>query len=167
MKKQIVFFLSCFLVFLCESTYCQEKVYTSLEQALQNKDSVLYLNLKNQRIHRFPMEILQLKNLQKLSMSRNYLDTIPKEIAELKHLHYLDLSSNFIEQLPKEISTLPLDTLILWDNHIHGFDSSFALLPLKYLDLRAILMSRKEQKAILKLFPNARVRKDHPCNCGS
>jgi Leucine-rich repeat (LRR) protein len=166
MKKQMKYFLSLLFVLVSLNTYCQEKVYTSLEEALKNKDSVLYLNLKNKVIHHFPTGILQLKNLQKLSLSRNYLDTIPKELATLKHLHYLDLSSNFLTSLPAELSSLPLDTLILWDNQIHSFDSSFARLPLKYLDLRAILMTRKEQKAILQIFPNTRVRKDHPCNCG-
>ncbi|MCH3923416.1 MAG: hypothetical protein LKE30_00645 [Bacteroidales bacterium] len=166
MKKPIKYFLNLLLVFFCFNCYCQQKEYTSLEEALKNKDSVTCLNLKKQKIHHFPMEIMQLKNLEKLSLSRNYLDTIPKEIACLKHLHYIDFSSNFIESLPCEMSLLPIDTLILWDNQIRYFDSCFAYLPLKYLDLRAILMTRKEQKAIINLFPNARIRKDHPCNCG-
>lgn len=107
-----------------------------------------------------------MKNLERLDLSRNSLKEIPEEISSLKKLHYIKLASNYLTTLSSSISELPIDTLILWDNQIHSFDTSFSKLPLKFLDIRAISMTRKEQKAIKQLFPNAKIKKDHPCNCG-
>ncbi len=160
------FFLS--LLFSLVSLICfpQGLICNSLQEALQHKDSVITLVLKKQKLHSFPMEILELKNLERLDISRNFIKEIPPQIQQLKHLHYINAAQNLLSSLPKEISELHVDTLVLWDNMIRAFDTSFANLDLKYLDIRAIQMTRKEQKAIKELFPKARIRKDHPCNCG-
>ena len=158
----------CFLVLIliaC-SVYGQNGYYISLQQALKQPDSVVSLSLKHQKLKAFPSEILEFKNLQRLDLSRNYIRTIPQEISSLKHLHYVNFAQNNIDSLPLTMSSLPIDTLILWDTYIREFDTSFSSLPLKFLDLRAITMTRKEQKAIINIFPNAKIRKDHPCNCG-
>ncbi|MDO5759401.1 MAG: hypothetical protein Q4Q06_00080 [Bacteroidota bacterium] len=159
--------LNCFLSLLSLYAYAQGLTCYNIQEALQNKDSVTTLILKKQNLKEFPLEILSLSNLQRLDISRNYIDHIPKEIAELKQLHYLNAAQNMLSYLPKELASLPLDTLILWDNSIREFDESYKNTNLKYLDIRAIQMTRSEQKAIKKLFPKARIRKDHPCNCGS
>lgn len=157
------------IIFIVANAICfaQNGYYDNLSEALANKDSVVSLCIKKQKLTTFPMEILELRNLERLDISRNYISEIPQQINTLSKLHYLNAAQNYIKELPKEIAVLPLDTIILWDNMIRSFDSSFASLPLRYIDLRAIQMTRKEQKAIKNLFPKARIRKDHPCNCGS
>jgi len=161
------FLLNLWLCFAFFSVCAQGLTCYSLTEAMANKDSVTTLILKKQKIKDFPTEILTLKNLQRLDISHNYIKEIPKQIANLENLHYLNLAQNLLSSLPKEMSAMSLDTLILWDNGIREFDESFKNLNLKYLDLRAIQMTRSEQKAIKKLFPNTRIRKDHPCNCAS
>lgn len=160
------FLLSLLFCLVVELVFSQGLTCYSIDEALVHKDSVTTLILKKQKLQSFPLEILELNNLERLDISRNYIKEIPSKIQELKHLHYFNAAQNLLSSLPKEISQLPLDTLILWDNMIRAFDTSFANLELKYLDIRAIQMTRKEQNAIKKLFPKARIRKDHPCNCG-
>lgn len=155
-----------FSLAFCYCTIAQNGYYFSLQDAIANKDSVISLQLKKQYLKEFPKEILEMKNLERLDLSRNSLKEIPEEISSLKKLHYIKLASNYLTTLSSSISELPIDTLILWDNQIHSFDTSFSKLPLKFLDIRAISMTRKEQKAIKQLFPNAKIKKDHPCNCG-
>ncbi|MBQ9254307.1 MAG: leucine-rich repeat domain-containing protein [Bacteroidales bacterium] len=165
MRKK--FFLSIILSCCLSICYSQSLTCYSLEEALENKDSVATLILKKKKLKEFPMEILDLKNLQRLDISRNYIKELPKEIVSLQHLHYINAAQNLLSFLPKEMAQMQIDTLILWDNMIREFDEDFKNLNLKYLDLRAIQMTRKEQKAIKSLFPKTRIRKDHPCNCGS
>ncbi|MBR1770013.1 MAG: leucine-rich repeat domain-containing protein [Bacteroidales bacterium] len=160
------FFLNLFFLFLTSWIFAQGLTCRSLQEALENPDSVTSLILKKQKLKEFPSEILQLRNLERLDISRNQINEIPKEISLLTKLHYINAAQNYLSSLPVEMASMQIDTLILWDNMIRKFDTSFANLPLKYLDLRAIQMTKKEQKAILGLFPRTRIRKDHACNCG-
>lgn len=144
----------------------QGRTYKSLREALAEKDSVESLDLSRQGLTAVPIEILEFRNLKRLRLYRNKLDSVPVWLTSLEHLHYLDLSSNYIDSLDGRLSSLPLDTLVMWDNPIYSFPESFSDMDLKYLDLRAIQMNRDEQRAIRALFPNARIRMDHPCNCG-
>lgn len=162
-KKFSLSLIFCLVIEVC---FSQGLTCYSIQEALQHKDSVTTLILKKQKLQSFPLEILELRNLKRLDISRNSIKEIPPEIEKLSFLHYINAAQNFISSLPKELAQLPLDTLILWDNTIRAFDTCFQHTNLKYLDIRAIQMTRKEQKAIKKLFPKARIRKDHPCNCG-
>ena len=166
-----LFFVCTLLIYI--NVYSQDSTanggmhtFFSLEQAMKQPDSVISLTLKKQHLKEFPQEILQMKNLERLDLSRNSIKEIPAAIGELKKLHYVNFAQNYLTELPEEMAFLPIDTLILWDNQIRKFSESFKSLPLKFLDLRAILMTRKEQKAIKQIFPAAKIRKDHPCNCG-
>lgn len=160
------YLLNCFLCCLCLFVSAQGLTCYGIEEALQKKDSVTNLILRKQKLQKFPLEILSLKNLERLDISRNYIKELPIEISQLKRLHYLNVAQNFLSSLPAEMSSMVLDTLILWDNSIREFDESFKNLDLNYLDIRAIQMTRSEQKRIKQIFPNTRIRKDHPCNCG-
>ncbi len=156
------------VVILCFSAlYAQEGYFFSLEEALQKPDSVRSLTLKKKKLKEFPKEILQFKNIERLDLSRNSIKEIPKEIQSLKKLHYVNFAQNYLTTLPTEMADLPLDTLILWDNQIKEFDTVFQKTDLKLLDIRAISMTRKQQKAIKQIFPKAKIKKDHACNCGS
>jgi Leucine-rich repeat (LRR) protein len=144
-----------------------EGFFSNLDSALANPERVITLSLCRQRLKEVPQKISNLKNLQRLILYRNDLKSLPKELSYLHQLHYIDISSNYIDSLPKEMAALPLDTIIAWDNHIRSFPQEFSTLSnsLKYLDLRAIPMNKQEQKAIKELFPQAKTRMAHPCNC--
>ena len=163
-----IFVLSLFAAVLClfNTAFSQNGCFLSLQEAMKQPDSVRTLILKKQHIKEFPVEILQMKNIERLDLSRNSIKEIPSLIKELKNLHYVNFAQNYLTSLPEEMADLPVDTLILWDNQIRVFDQSFKKMKLKFLDIRAILMTRKEQRAVKQIFPDAKIKKDHPCNCG-
>lgn len=163
MQKIFCFLFNILLIF---EIFSQDFSKKSLKNLEKSKDSVECIILKNQNIKELPSEIYSYKNLKKLILSRNKIKHIPDSLSTLRNLHYLDLSSNYIDSLPPSLSELALDTLIMWDNPIYTLPKEFEKWDLKYLDLRAIQMNKDEQKYIKSLFPKARVRMDHPCNCG-
>ncbi len=163
MQKIFCFLFNILLIF---EIFSQDFSKKSLKNLEKSKDSVECIILKNQNLKEIPSEIYSYKNLKKLILSRNKIKHIPDSLSTLRNLHYLDLSSNYIDSLPSSLSELALDTLIMWDNPIYTLPKEFEKWDLKYLDLRAIQMNKDEQKYIKSLFPKARVRMDHPCNCG-
>ena len=163
MQKIFCFLFNILLIF---EIFSQDFSKKSLKNLEKSKDSVECIILKNQNLKEIPSEIYSYKNLKKLILSRNKIKYIPDSLSTLRNLHYLDLSSNYIDSLPPSLSELSLDTLIMWDNPIYTLPKEFEKWDLKYLDLRAIQMNKDEQKYIKSLFPKARVRMDHPCNCG-
>jgi Leucine-rich repeat (LRR) protein len=163
MQKIFCFLFNILLIF---EIFSQDFSKKSLKNLEKSKDSVECIILKNQNLKEIPSEIYSYKNLKKLILSRNKIKHIPDSLSTLRNLHYLDLSSNYIDSLPPSLSELSLDTLIMWDNPIYTLPKEFEKWDLKYLDLRAIQMNKDEQKYIKSLFPKARVRMDHPCNCG-
>lgn len=123
--------------------------------------------MSRNRLESLPSELFEFKDLKRLILSRNRLSGGLDSLALLPKLRYLDLSSNYIESLPESLALSSLDSLIMWDNPCYDFADCFSRLDLRYLDLRAIQMNRAEQKKIKAMFLNARIRMDHPCNCGA
>ncbi|RKR14799.1 leucine rich repeat (LRR) protein [Maribacter vaceletii] len=77
------------------------------------------LDLSNQNLTQFPLEIVNLKNLKKLNLSGNKIKHIPKEIERLKNLEQLDLSKNLINNFYSKICSLKkLKVLNLNNNQI-------------------------------------------------
>ena len=153
-------------LFFTTPLIAQTPCYKSLEEALKQKECVTCLDLSKKKLREIPSEIYQLENLEKLILTKNKIKHISDTLSTLQHLHYLDLSSNYIDTLPESLSTLPIDTLIMWDNPIYELPQDYAQWDLLYLDLRAIQMNKQEQNSIKQHFPQARIRMDHPCNCG-
>jgi Leucine-rich repeat (LRR) protein len=151
---------------LTTTLIAQKPCYKTLEEALKQKDCVKCLDLSKQRLKEIPSEVYQFPNLEKLILTKNKIKHIPDSLSQLHKLHYLDLGSNYIDALPATLSTLPIDTLIMWDNPIYELPEELSQWDLKYLDLRAIQMNKQEQNSIKQHFPQARIRMDHPCNCG-
>lgn len=151
---------------LTTTLIAQKPCYKTLEEALKQKDCVKCLDLSKQRLKEIPSEVYQFPNLEKLILTKNKIKHLSDTLSTLPHLHYIDLGSNYIYQMPLALSTLPIDTLIMWDNPIYELPQDYAQWDLKYLDLRAIQMNKEEQNSIKQHFPQARIRMDHPCNCG-
>jgi Leucine-rich repeat (LRR) protein len=141
--------------------------YNNLDSALSNPKQVITLDLSKQKLKEVPSKIILFENLERLILKRNRIKEIPKELSSLTKLHYIDISSNYINEIPKELSSLTLDTLIMWDNKLREFPLEYERMgqSLLYLDLRAIQMTKKEQKQIKKLFPKAKIRLAPYCNC--
>lgn len=82
--------------------------------------SVLILELKNNRLKLFPPDILKLKQLQTLKLDGNFLKELPDELFKgLEHLEILSVSDNMLLKMPKNLSYCKkLKVLNLSENHL-------------------------------------------------
>ena len=112
-----------------------EKI-TTVADALKQPDAVRYLDLFNRGLPSFPVEILALKNIERLSLRRNTVVTLPDSLASLTTLKWLDLGETGLTQLPAAVGTLPnLAALYLNDNALTELPGSLGDLPrLEYLN---------------------------------
>ncbi len=96
-----------------------------LKEALQNPTAVTSLNLDGAGLTEFPEGLLEMKNLEKLSLgyhvpnmaydypedyegkSPNRLSHLPKNFSKLKKLRQLDLNHNLFENFPEALCELP------------------------------------------------------------
>jgi len=190
----IIFFLNCFVSvqaqLLDSLTLDTLNSFTSIEEALKQPDKVIKLELRKKKLKVFPPEIFQFKNLQYLDISKNNLTEIPDSIELLTQLQYLDISKNklqvFSAKIGKlenlfylnlnnnEFSAIPvtignlikLRSFDLWSNNLDVFPESLSKLKsLRVMDLRAILISDKEQSRIKSLLPRATIHFSPSCNC--
>jgi Leucine-rich repeat (LRR) protein len=169
----------------------QEKIYTSINDAMKNPDEVYRLHLRKKRLEAFPEEIFQMKNLKELVLSKNRIKSIPAKIDELKYLEVLDCSNNqiatisdaighlenlthlilnrnFISYLPASMGDLKkIEYIDLWSNTIVELPAEMAKLKniLKELDLRVIYMSEIHQNNMKELLPNTKIHFSRTCNC--
>jgi Leucine-rich repeat (LRR) protein len=185
-------FLSCFAAGWAQPDYQLEgKLYTSLQEALAQPDSVVRLSLRRSKLKTFPPEVFLFPNLKELDLgsnkitvlpdnlgklekleilrlSRNRLVAVNKSVGDLKSLRYLDLGKNRISTLPYEIGNLrKLEFLQIWGNEVSVLPESISdLTALKWLDMRAILLTDSEREDILQLLPDAELLLSPGCNCG-
>lgn len=103
MKKNLILYL---LLYLGNYQLKAQNSYNDLEKALQNIEKVEILNLSNQSLTQFPLEIIKFKNLHTLNISQNELEDLPMEISQLTQLKILDVSSNHFQSFPKVILEL-------------------------------------------------------------
>lgn len=133
----------------CESFPPQkDSVFTSLKSAMENPQSVRYLDLSFEKIEFLPKEMEALKNLKWLDLSGNKLKRFPKELYKLTKLEDLDLSDNQIQiwepgisalsnlrkldmkenqlkHIPHELWSLNLVVVEFWKNPLSGIPSGF------------------------------------------
>ncbi|MEO0553897.1 MAG: leucine-rich repeat domain-containing protein [Bacteroidota bacterium] len=86
--------------------YSKYKVYKNLKKALQHKSRVKILHLQDKGLDKFPVEILELKELRVLNLYKNNIKEIPNDIDQLKKLERLELMKNKLSTLPESIVNL-------------------------------------------------------------
>lgn len=118
-----------------------KKVYTSIEEALAEKDEVTHLKLARKDWTVLPSDITLFKNLESLDLSRNpnlNLDNSIELLAELPNLKVLNLGWGNNRTLSDSIFKLQnLEVLNLRDNRLMALpDTFYSLQKLKVLNLR-------------------------------
>lgn len=93
------------------------KEYTNLEEALQNPEQIINLNLSNQKLTFGTIDWSKFINLENLSLKDDHLKEIPAGIMTLKNLKKIDLSGNDFKILPANFWALgSLEEVILNDD---------------------------------------------------
>jgi Leucine-rich repeat (LRR) protein len=200
-KKMKTVFITVLLIFGIEISFAQshlldsvslalEPEYTDLAEALKNPDNVIRLSLRKKKYKSFPIEILQLRNIQYLDISKNKIKELPDSIVVLKNLQYLIVSRTGLEALPKtigglknlihlnvnqnELQVLPysfgdlekLEVADLWSNNLDYFPESMTKLKnLRWMDLRNILIPAVHQENIQNMLPDTKINFSPACNC--
>lgn len=166
------------------------KASTSIEEALKHPEQVVKLELRKDKLTKFPDEIFKFTNLQYLDLSKNNIKSIPPEIGQLKNLQYFAIAKNNLEALPSQIGDLTnlyylninqndlyslpveiyllkkLKNLDLWSNNIDKFPNEIKNLEsLQILDLRSVGIPDSEQRKIKLLLPKTKIYFSPFCQC--
>ena len=179
---------------LSKEELSQQKIFTSLEDALREPDKVYRLTLKRlKKIDSLPEEIFLLKNLQELFVINSKLQTINKNINQLFYLQYLNVDKNRLVKLPDELTDLVhlknlvicrnmiyklpenigimtnLQEIIAWGNDLYSLPESIIVLAesLQILDLRQISFRRSEIEKIESQLPKTKILYTNLCDCQS
>ena len=99
-------FLLALLVITTYPALAEDKVHTSMEDALKTPDAVVALDLSGKGLRQLPDGISKLVNLKSLNLSSNELEVLSPEIGDLTNLESLDLSGNAVRCLPVEMKQL-------------------------------------------------------------
>ena len=187
-RKILIFIAICFVGMTVMAQ--RDRVYKSMKE-VRNVDSVYTLQLRFKRLRQIPPKVFEMRNLRRLDLGRNFIDSIPPEIGRLKNLEELDLRRNRIRAVPPEMGQLTnlrilnmsrnpildlpdemgalskLEELILWCTGVISFPPSFVALDgsLKLIDLRVCPLKWDDQEAIRELLPTPRKRWDYVCYC--
>ncbi|HOY28555.1 MAG TPA: leucine-rich repeat domain-containing protein [Flavobacteriales bacterium] len=81
-------------------------VFRDLSEALRTPHLVKRLDLSDQALQGFPIEVLRFTGLEELRLRRDGITDLPEGIGSLKNLRLLDLSGNPITELPAGIGEL-------------------------------------------------------------
>jgi Leucine-rich repeat (LRR) protein len=118
------------------SLVCIESNYSSIKDALENKENVFILNLNNLRFDvaekslvigtdgtkKLSTRIGEFPNLESLSMDINTIISLPAEMGNLKKLTLLSANLNKLSMLPAEMANLTnLKNLNLGKNNFQQF----------------------------------------------
>ncbi|MFK8103732.1 MAG: leucine-rich repeat domain-containing protein [Saprospiraceae bacterium] len=96
----------------------------NLRTALQHPAKTQELYIHGLVLSGFPKEILKLKQLRKLALTRNQLTSIPEAISQLTQLEELIVNENQLRELPASLKMLPkLKIVHLAQNEFSSFPS--------------------------------------------
>lgn len=119
--------------------------------------NLVTLNLSFNNITRLPLEIFALKKLQHLYLNSNQITELPKNLIvnNLKSLEYLDLSSNYLSIIPFWLGDLPqLQTLDISTNNFTTIPQSFS----KLINLINIILDEHEIEDMTSLINLPRLK---------
>jgi Leucine-rich repeat (LRR) protein len=106
--------------------YDEIKVYNRLDKALKHKEEVVYLNLSYKGLKEFPIDILELTNLETLILSFNGIKEIPSDIDTLTKLKVINLMNNPLEELPRSLANIKsLEKIYLNETMLEEEDVQF------------------------------------------
>ena len=110
--------------------------YFSLQDALENKSTATYLNLRGKNIDSIPPTIAALTQLESLILWDNKLKQVPDEIYSLPNLRYLSLRQNQFTTLSAAIKQARiLNSLEIQRNKIKALPTDIGKLKsLEYLN---------------------------------
>jgi len=109
-------------------SFAKEPVYSLMgidevreyaNRSVEVRDRVADVDLTEEGLTSFPMEVFKFKNLSNLYLRWNDIDSIPPEIGNLKYLRTLNIVHNNLSEIPPEIGNLVnLKKLYLDNNNI-------------------------------------------------
>ncbi|MCH8556129.1 MAG: leucine-rich repeat domain-containing protein [Schleiferiaceae bacterium] len=195
MKLRIekLFFILC-LSFLCLGlSKPDDGIFSSLEKALADPQSVKELRLKRKKLKSLPSEIDQFQHLKVLDVRKNQLTELPETLVncaqlevlllgknkftkipnvvfDCNNLQRLSLSSNKISHFPSEIQNLQqLAYLDFFDTYIEHLPiEALQKMPnLKELDLRRTFVFTPEAKAYNEVLPQLKIQSNPGCDCNN
>ncbi len=79
----------------------KEIVFTSIPDALEQKNKVYNLNIREQNFYSIPAEICVFPNLLNLNASKNKIMEIASEIKSMKKLKEINFHENQLKYLPE------------------------------------------------------------------
>lgn len=95
----------------------------------KNNFSLLYLSnnlqdldLSNNNLLFFPIEVIHLIHLKRLKLDYNYIKTLPLDIQKLLNLDFLSISNNNISALPENFKNLHLKVLNIGKNFVSDIE---------------------------------------------
>jgi len=122
-----------------------------LEEAMEDPDAVLKLDLRNRALSEIPSEITQFTNLQVLDLSGNELTSLPSAIGSLKNLKTLKLSENQFTNVPYAVCKLKnLKELYLNGNKISKISNEINCL----INLEKLFLQNNEIISLSKEIKN-------------
>jgi Leucine-rich repeat (LRR) protein len=128
----------------------------SIEEAMQEPDSVQALFINYAQQNSIPEEVEKCKNLIVLDLGVNNIKEIPLFIFDLTKLQELGLSHNKISRIPEEIFHLKnLTSIKCWNNSISEVPDELLNLPnIQEIELKGNPIPKEERKRLQKAYPN-------------
>jgi Leucine-rich repeat (LRR) protein len=94
------------------------RIFPNIGDDIHDVLEIFVANLSGNRFDKFPKHILRYSNLVTVNLCHNSLRTVPVEIVYLKELKELKLSRNYIQHLPPSISDMKLQLLAVNNNRL-------------------------------------------------
>jgi len=105
------------------------------------KDDLKSIHIENVGLNGFPKEVLNMPQLESLTIKYANLETLPCGLSKLRSLKNLDLRGTLVMDLPDGL------------DHV------------KRIDMRNIDMDSERQQSLRDRYPKAKIFFSPPCNC--
>jgi Leucine-rich repeat (LRR) protein len=156
MKKSILLFIGLFFglsnLFAQIDSKGSTKNFFSLKEALLTPETVVSLDLSNQKIALDDVNWELFVNLEYLSLKNDDLEIVPDGLSKLKKLKTLDLSGNNFKTLPSTLGGLSkLEVLYMNDEKQFDLENSIETIS-KMKSLKELHLENDNLKSLPKKF---------------